>query len=109
MRRFVYEQADESGLGTAQAHDLALAVNEVATNSIRHGGGSGILRFWTEGSTAICEIADAGRIEDPLVGRGRPAPDLGSGYGLWLATQVCDLVQIRTFRGGSVVRLHVRG
>lgn len=109
LRRLLVDRASACGLGPTKADDLVLAASEVATNSIRHGGGEGVLRLWTEGRTAICEIADAGRIEDPLVGRGRPAPDLGSGYGLWLANQVCDLVQIRTFRDGSVVRLHVRG
>jgi hypothetical protein len=28
--------------------------------------------------------------------------------GLWIANQVCELVQIRTFPTGSVVRLHIR-
>jgi anti-sigma regulatory factor (Ser/Thr protein kinase) len=79
----------------------------VATNSLRHGGGSGVLRIWEKGSSLVCEVSDAGRIEDPLVGRGKPSGDLGSGFGLWLANQLCDLVQIRTFSTGSVVRLHV--
>ena len=109
LRWLVADRASAAGLDATRTDDLVLAVSEVATNSIRHGGGNGLLRIWAEGSTVICEVADAGRIEDPLVGRGRPAPDLGSGYGLWLANQVCDLVQIRTFHDGSVVRLHVRG
>ena len=95
------------GLDAARTADLVLIVNEVATNSLRHGGGSGVLRIWDEGSSLICEVSDAGRIEDPLVGRGEPSADLGSGFGLWLANQLCDLVQIRTFSTGSVVRLHV--
>jgi hypothetical protein len=41
-------------------------------------------------------------------GRGKPTADRGSGFGLWLANQLCDLVQIRSFSTGSVVRLHVR-
>jgi hypothetical protein len=31
--------------------------------------------------------------------------DQTSGFGLWLANQLCDLVQIRSFDGGSAVRL----
>jgi anti-sigma regulatory factor (Ser/Thr protein kinase) len=95
------------GLDTARTGDLVLTVNEVATNSVRHGGGSGVLRIWEEDASLICEVSDAGRIEDPLVGRGKPSTDRGSGFGLWLANQLCDLVQIRTFPTGSVVRLHV--
>jgi hypothetical protein len=30
------------------------------------------------------------------------------GRGLWIANQLCELVQVRTFLTGSVVRLHVR-
>ncbi len=95
------------GLDAARTADLVLTVNEVATNSLRHGGGSGVLRIWEENSSLVCEVSDAGRIEDPLVGRGKPSADLGSGFGLWLANQLCDLVQIRTFSTGSVVRLHL--
>jgi anti-sigma regulatory factor (Ser/Thr protein kinase) len=107
VRLQVGESAAAFGLDAARTADLVLIVNEVATNSLRHGGGSGVLRIWEEGSSLICEVSDTGRIEDPLVGRGRPSADLGSGFGLWLANQLCDLVQIRTFSTGSVVRLRV--
>ena len=100
----VSEAAVAFGLDPARSGDLVLTVNEVATNSVRHGGGAGLLRIWEEGSSLICEVSDSGRIDDPLVGRGKPAPDRGSGFGLWLANQLCDLVQIRTFSTGSVVR-----
>jgi hypothetical protein len=30
------------------------------------------------------------------------------GYGLWIANQMCELVQIRSGDGGTVVRLHKR-
>ena len=33
---------------------------------------------------------------------------LPEGHGLWLANQVCDLVQVRSFPTGTVVRLHLR-
>jgi anti-sigma regulatory factor (Ser/Thr protein kinase) len=108
LRRVVAEEANGFGLPPSRTDDLVLAVSEVATNSIRHGGATGVLRLWGEEDALVCEISDAGRIEDPLVGRDRPAGDLESGYGLWLANHVCDLVQIRTFESGSVVRLHVR-
>jgi len=108
VRRQVDEAADAAAIDPARVGDLILVVNEVVTNSVRHGGGFGILRIWEEGSTLICEVSDRGRIVDPLVGRRKPPPDRGSGFGLWLANQLCDLVQIRSFPTGSVVRLHVR-
>lgn len=108
LRAVVAEEAARFELDPARTDDLVLATSEVATNSIRHGGGAGVLRLWGEGESLVCEISDAGRIVEPLVGRDRPSGDLESGYGLWLANHVCDLVQIRTFEAGSIVRLHVR-
>jgi anti-sigma regulatory factor (Ser/Thr protein kinase) len=88
--------------------DLVLAVNELASNSIHHGGGHGMMRMWREGDALLCEVSDGGRISEPLVGRVHPRPDQWSGRGLWLANQLCDLVQIRSSDAGSVVRLHMR-
>ncbi len=108
VREQVGQAAEAFDLDVARVGDLTLVVNEVATNSVRHGGGVGVLRIWEEGSSLICEVSDAGRIDDPMAGRRKPSPDRGSGFGLWLANLLCDLVQIRSFPTGSVVRLHVR-
>ena len=108
LRAVVAEEAARTGLGPSRTDDLVLAASEVATNSIRHGEGLGVLRLWSDGDALVCEISDSGRIVGPLVGRDPPTGDLESGYGLWLANHVCDLVQIRTFPSGSIVRLHVR-
>ena len=56
----------------------------------------------------ICEVRDGGRIDDPLAGRRRPSAAQVGGYGLWLANQVCDLVQLRSVPQGMVVRVHMR-
>ena len=108
MRRFVAARARAAGLDAVRCEDTVLAVNEIATNSIRHGGGSGTLRIWQEGGVLLCEVRDAGRLDDPLAGRRRPRSSDDGGRGLWLANQVCDLVQLRSLPGESVVRLHMR-
>jgi anti-sigma regulatory factor (Ser/Thr protein kinase) len=90
----------------ARADDLALAVSEVAANSVRHGGGSGVLRIWQDGDTLVCEVRDHGHIDDPLVGRALPEPMAEGQRGLWLVNQLCDLVQLRSLDDGVVVRLH---
>jgi anti-sigma regulatory factor (Ser/Thr protein kinase) len=105
LRQRVAEAAASVGLDGARTGDVVLIVNEIATNSVRHGGGSGTLRIWEEGRSVICEIRDRGQILDPMVGRTKPPADRGSGLGLWLANQLCELVQIRSFPTGSVVRL----
>ena len=106
LRGHVAEAAAAYGLDPARTGDMVLIVNEVATNSVRHGSGSGTLRMWEDAASVICEVRDRGRILDPLVGRSKPPADRGSGFGLWLANELCDLVQIRSFPTGSVVRLH---
>jgi anti-sigma regulatory factor (Ser/Thr protein kinase) len=108
VRDFVRRKAQEAGLGTARAGDLILAVGEVAANSVRHGGGEGMLRVWTETDAIVCDVRDRGFIESPLVGRERPTVDWDSGRGLWLANLLCELLQIRSSEWGTVVRLHVR-
>jgi anti-sigma regulatory factor (Ser/Thr protein kinase) len=106
VRRRVEESADAAGVSPAQTSDLVVAASELAANSVAHGGGAGTLRVWTEGSSLIVEFQDGGTIENPLVGQVRPTITQEGGRGLWLANQLCDLVQIRSGEDGTVVRLH---
>jgi len=108
IRAIVAEHARAAGVSEARTGDLVLAAHEVASNSIRHGGGEGLLRVWHEDHTVICEISDQGLLDQPLAGRTRPELGVDGGWGLWLANQLCDLVQLRTLPGGAVVRLHLR-
>jgi anti-sigma regulatory factor (Ser/Thr protein kinase) len=105
VRRRVSRHAARAGLSPDRTTDLALAATEVATNSVRHGGGRGVLRLWQQGDAVACEFTDRGRITDPLAGRRTPSLSAEGGRGLWLANQLCDLVQIRSSDSGTVVRL----
>jgi anti-sigma regulatory factor (Ser/Thr protein kinase) len=107
VRRLVEGGAERAGLGFPEATDMVLAASELAANSIVHGGGSGTLRIWRERGRLVVEVEDRGLIEQPLVGRMRPVPDQPGGRGLWLANQLCDLVQIRSGTPGTTVRLHM--
>ena len=102
VRRLTAECGD--GLGRERGEDLVLAVAEAAANSVRHGGGRGILRIWQDDGSVICELRDRGRIDDPLAGRRAPNHEQIGGRGLWIANSVCDLVQIRE----GAVRLHMK-
>lgn len=100
--------AQVAGLSAMRAEDLVLAVNELASNSVRHGGGRGILRSWREPDRFVCEVRDPGRIDDPLAGRALPVDgDRQGGHGLWLVNQLCDLVQLRSLRDGTAIRIHM--
>ncbi|HEX8753676.1 MAG TPA: sensor histidine kinase [Solirubrobacterales bacterium] len=105
VRRVVAEFGAAVALSPRRIQDVVLAANELATNSIRHGGGSGLLRIWRDEGALVCEVRDEGRFTDPLVGRVRPDPNQPGQRGLWIVNQTCDLVQIRSAEGGSVVRL----
>jgi anti-sigma regulatory factor (Ser/Thr protein kinase) len=110
MRALVARRAARAGLTAQQREDLVLAVNELATNSIRHGGGAGMLTIWETPATLVCEVTDAGRITDPLAGRALPEPGQIGRYGLWLVNQLCDLVEQRMLPHGNLVRVSmVRG
>jgi anti-sigma regulatory factor (Ser/Thr protein kinase) len=108
LRKLVGCRARAAGLSPSRADDLVLAVNEVASNSIRHAGGAGTLRIWSDGDALLCEVRDRGRLDDPLAGRRRPDFAEVGGQGLWITNQVCDLVQLRSFSDGSAVRIHMR-
>ena len=105
LRGWVASLAGAAGLGSDRTGDLVLAVGEVASNSVRHGGGTGRIRFWEEDSAVVCDISDSGHSRQPLAGRQLPGRNEASGRGLWLANQVCDLVQIRSSPAGTLVRL----
>lgn len=105
LRRWVAQRALAAGLDAPRVDDLVLAVNEIATNSVKHGGGYGQLRIWDEEGAIVCDIFDDGHIRHPLAGRELPDREQDRGRGLWLANQVCDLVQIRSSADGTMVRL----
>lgn len=108
VRSFTLGYARDAGLSRRRCEDLVIAVNELASNSVRHGGGSGVLRIWRELAGVVAEVSDRGRIDWPLAGREQPGSGQIGGHGLWLVNQLCDLMQMRTFPDGSVVRIHVR-
>jgi anti-sigma regulatory factor (Ser/Thr protein kinase) len=108
VRQFVYAHPLVERLDRARIGDLLVAVTELASNSIRHGGGAGTVRVWGEQDAIVCEMRDSGRLADPLVGRQRPTVDRRDGRGVWLVHQLCDLVQIRSSHAGTTVRIHMR-
>jgi hypothetical protein len=97
--------ARRAGLSAWRVEDLALALTAVATSLTRRGGRLSV-RTWAEGPAVVSEIWSSRRIADPLAGREWPPTDAGHGRGLWVANQLCDLLQLRSTPAGTVVRLH---
>jgi anti-sigma regulatory factor (Ser/Thr protein kinase) len=104
-RRTVAQYVRRVGLPEEQVEILELAASELATNSIRHGGGAGTLAMWLEPGAVVIEFSDSGHLAEPLTGRLTPPLDSPGGRGLYLVHQLCDLVQIRSSPRGTTVRV----
>jgi anti-sigma regulatory factor (Ser/Thr protein kinase) len=104
LRAHAEAEALAAGVGRARVPEVVLAVNEVATNAVMHGGGGGRMRTWAEPRHFVCEITDDGSgIADPHVGY----LDSGTGTGLWVTRQLTELVEVRGGPSGTTVRIHV--
>lgn len=108
VRQWLGGQAASHGVSRDRLEDLSLALHEICTNSIRFGGGRGLLAVWIADGHLICDVTDRGRIDDLLVGRVLPPLDGLGGRGVWLANQLCDLAQLRSGDDFTQVRLHTR-
>jgi len=86
LRRLAAEQARRAGLAPGRLSDFVLAVNEVATNAVRHGCDRARLRLWVAGDDLCCEVR-GGR----WISAQRPAavPDDADSLRLWVVWQVC--------------------
>ncbi|KAF3465263.1 anti-sigma factor RsbA family regulatory protein [Streptomyces sp. Tu 3180] len=103
-RHLASEEGRRLGLTGVALEDLALATAELTTNSVVHGGGSGVLRVWGEDRHVVCEVRDRGRLTDPLAGRRPPTRDRPGGRGLLLVNLIADLVRTHTGDEGTTVR-----
>ena len=108
-RRFAGAEGAAAGLDDDRVFDLVLATGELAANSIRHGGGRGTVRVWTEAEPdapgpLVVEVADAGRLDDPLAGRRPAGPDQRGGRGLLMVHHLADLVRTATGPDGTTTR-----
>jgi anti-sigma regulatory factor (Ser/Thr protein kinase) len=97
--------------GQDLAGDFLLAMDEMTSNAIRHGGPPVSLRLWIGADRIVGSIGDGGPgWDDPFAGYG-PAhgDDLSrGGMGLWLARQLCDHVDVVSDgRNGSGVRIRL--
>ena len=106
VRRVAGAFAERGGLSRERIGEFVLGVHEVAANSVRHGPGHGVLSLWDGSDRLLAQVDDTGCFADPLAGRAEPDISACSGRGLWLTNQLFDLVQIRSFASGAVVRMH---
>jgi anti-sigma regulatory factor (Ser/Thr protein kinase) len=107
LRRRVAAAAAASGIDEDRVDDLVLAVNELATNSVEHGPGSGRLRLWLARGSVMAEVADRGRMDVPFPGLVRPKVSGARGRGLWLVSELTDVLQVWSGATGTVIRTQI--
>ncbi len=105
VRAFAREQATRLGLASDRVDDFALAVTELATNSVRHGGGESTVRVWTESESIVCQVNDNGHITDVLAGRTPVHANDPGGRGLLLVNRLADLVRTQTTSSGTAIQV----
>ena len=108
-RRLVRDHGARAGLDPDAVDDVTLAVTEILTNALTHGQPPRRLHLYDAGATWICHVHDGGLgPDDPFAGFAPPATPSDHGYGLWLARQLCDAVDVGVDATGTHVRLHTR-
>ncbi|MFG3708073.1 ATP-binding protein [Micromonospora sp. NPDC047670] len=99
LRHRLQAAVTAAGLTGDVGYDFVLAVHELVTNAVRHGGGHGRLDLRCQDDLLICEITDQGPATGSLPVR-LPAADVVGGRGLWLAHRLAEgLVLTRRLHG----------
>ncbi|MFF7674575.1 anti-sigma factor RsbA family regulatory protein [Actinacidiphila glaucinigra] len=101
-------EARRLGLEGDRLAEFSVAVGELITNSVLHGGGSGAVHVWGEDGHVVCEVHDRGRLTDPLAGRRPASRDLPHGRGLLMVNRIADLVRQRATGDGTTIRFYLR-
>jgi anti-sigma regulatory factor (Ser/Thr protein kinase) len=112
LRFLVTRRAEDAGLCEPRLSDFVLAMHEVASNAVVHGGGKGRILLAHTDEGLRCAITDSG----PGIPRPRPCEAVSlpgddegdeaeSGRGLWLAQALADHFYVTACETGTKVTL----
>lgn len=108
VRHRVAEAAAGLGLPPDRVQRLVFAVNEVATNAVQHGEGTGTVAVRRAGRRVVCDVTSTGGDGAPwYLGYLPPAPGQPRGHGMWVVRQLCDLLEVHSDEQSTIVRLHM--
>jgi anti-sigma regulatory factor (Ser/Thr protein kinase) len=100
--------AEKVGLDAARRERFALAVQEAAANVVRHAGERGLMEVIQDDQhRLVVKIIDHGPGMAPGRTPALPPPDALEGRGLWLASAMCDRMQINSDASGTTVVLEM--
>jgi anti-sigma regulatory factor (Ser/Thr protein kinase) len=105
LRGAVTEHGRDFGLVGEPLQDLVLVANELATNVVRHGGGTGQLWLWRSDGCVYCQVSDTGPgLRDGAHAGDKPTDaNALTGRGLWLIRQMSAAVHLDTGAHGTTV------
>src|SRR4051794_40976569 len=106
LRHDIERFAAGHGLAGLALYRFVVAVNELTTNAVRHGGGAGLLELRQVGTVLHCRVVDHGpgmpphrRDDTP------PAKRALNGRGLWMARQNSSSLHIDSRPSGTSITL----
>ncbi|MFH8489697.1 ATP-binding protein [Streptomyces longisporoflavus] len=109
LRLLVTRRAEDAGLCEPRLSDFVLAVHEVASNAVVHGGGKGRLHLALADAGLRCAITDSGpglSCPEPCESASLPDTDEAEdGRGLWLAQALADRCEVTVRENGTTVTL----
>jgi anti-sigma regulatory factor (Ser/Thr protein kinase) len=96
LRATLAAHTSRHGASEEQIQHLIIVASELATNAIRHGGGTGRLRVWHDETAFYCEVTDQGSgMTDPSLGTTPPDPTSpDGGRGIWIVRNLTSDLRI---------------
>ncbi|NBE98962.1 ATP-binding protein [Nonomuraea sp. KC401] len=103
VRQYAEDEAREAGMAEDGVADFVIAINEVATNAVTHGGDQAVLRMWPAGGDLVVEVHDNGTWKPG------PLPGAVGGMGLWVARLLASELTVHAGDTGSTVTMRFPG
>ncbi len=110
LRAAVAAHAADLGAPPELVAHLVIIASELASNAVRHGGGTGRLRLSREDSGLCCVVDDSGpgMAEPSVAGRSAPSPLAHGGRGLWIVRRLASRTDIESTERGTTVTVLVK-
>src|SRR5262245_21277362 len=98
LRQTLAAHASRHGAPGQQIDHLLIVASELASNAVRHGGGSGRLRLWHADGVLYCQVTDDGvGLVDRTVGTvPRDPTSSDGGRGMWICRNLTEELVIET-------------
>lgn len=104
LRAALAAHASRLGAPRSILDRLLIVAGELATNAVRHGGGTGRLRLWVAGTQLYCQVSDRGPgMAEQSIGHQLPASTATNGRGVWICRQLSDEFIIDSDGHGTAV------